>query len=83
MTQEELEQEILRLTEELNTTKTELDTERTQHITTKALLEESRSNNQKLISLIKYEEPEKPKEPEEEELDYAARIAKHIEEVYK
>ena len=83
MTQEELEQEILRLTEELNTTKTELDTERTQHITTKALLDESRSNNQKLISLIKYEEPPKPKEPEEEELDYAARIAKHIEEVYK
>lgn len=83
MTQEELEQEILRLTEELNTTKTELDTERTQHITTKALLEESRSNNQKLISLIKYEEPAKSKEDEEEELDYAARIAKHIEEVYK
>lgn len=83
MTQEELEQEILRLTEELNTTKTELDTERTQHITTKALLDESRSNNQKLISLIKYEEPAKPKESEEEELDYAARIAKHIEEVYK
>lgn len=83
MTQEELEQEILRLTEELNTTKTELDTERTQHFTTKALLEESRSNNQKLISLIKYEEPAKSKEVEEEELDYAARIAKHIEEVYK
>ncbi len=83
MTQEELEQEILRLTEELNTTKTELDTERAQHSTTKALLDESRSNNQKLISLIKYEEPEKPKEHEEEELDYAARIAKHIEEVYK
>lgn len=83
MAQEELEQEILRLTEELNTTKTELDTERTQHITTKALLEESRSNNQKLISLIKYEEPAKLKEGEEEELDYAARIAKHIEEVYK
>lgn len=83
MAQEELEQEILRLTEELNTTKTELDTERTQHITTKALLEESRSNNQKLISLIKYEEPAKSKEDEEEELDYAARIAKHIEEVYK
>lgn len=83
MTQEELEQEILRLTEELNTTKTELDTERTQHITTKALLEESRSNNQKLISLIKYEEPAKSKEDEEEELDYAGRIAKHIEEVYK
>lgn len=83
MAQEELEQEILRLTEELNTTKTELDTERTQHITTKALLEESRSNNQKLISLIKYEEPAKSKEAEEEELDYAARIAKHIEEVYK
>lgn len=81
MTQEELEQEILRLTEELNTTKTELDTERTQHSTTKALLDESRSNNQKLISLIKYEEPAKTKEPEE--LDYAARIAKHIEEVYK
>lgn len=83
MTQEELEQEILRLTEELNTTKTELDTERAQHSTTKALLDESRSNNQKLISLIKYGEPEKPKEHEEEELDYAARIAKHIEEVYK
>lgn len=83
MTQEELEQEILRLTEELNTTKTELDTERVQHSTTKALLEESRSNNQKLISLIKYEEPAKAKEGEEEELDYAARIAKHIEEVYK
>lgn len=83
MAQEEMEQEILRLTEELNTTKTELDTERTQHITTKALLEESRSNNQKLISLIKYEEPAKSKEDEEEELDYAARIAKHIEEVYK
>lgn len=83
MAQEELEQEILRLTEELNTTKTELDTERTQHITTKALLEESRSNNQKLISLIKYEEPAKSKEDEGEELDYAARIAKHIEEVYK
>lgn len=83
MAQEELEQEILRLTEELNTTKTELDTERTQHITTKALLEESRSNNQKLISLIKYEEPAKSKEVEEEELDYATRIAKHIEEVYK
>ena len=83
MTQEEMEQEILRLTEELNTTKTELDTERTQHSTTKALLDESRSNNQKLISLIKYEEPAKVKEPEEEELDYAARIAKHIEEVYK
>lgn len=83
MTQEELEQEILRLTEELNTTKTELDAERTQHSTTKALLDESRSNNQKLISLIKYEEPAKSKEPEEEELDYAARIAKHIEEVYK
>lgn len=83
MTQEELEQEILRLTEELNTTKTELDTERTQHTTTKALLDESRSNNQKLISLIKYDEPAKAKEPEEEELDYAARIAKHIEEVYK
>lgn len=83
MTQEELEQEILRLTEELNTTKTELDTERAQHSTTKALLDESRSNNQKLISLIKYEEPTKPKEHEEEELDYAARIAKHIEEVYK
>lgn len=83
MTQEELEQEILRLTEELNTTKTELDTERTQHFTTKALLDESRSNNQKLISLIKYEEPAKSKEDEEEELDYAARIAKHIEEVYK
>lgn len=81
MTQEELEQEILRLTEELNTTKTELDTERAQHSTTKDLLDESRSNNQKLISLIKYEEPAKPKEPEE--LDYAARIAKHIEEVYK
>lgn len=83
MTQEELEQEILRITEELNTTKTELDTERTQHITTKALLDESRSNNQKLISLIKYEEPAKSKEGEEEELDYAGRIAKHIEEVYK
>lgn len=82
MTQEELEQEILRLTEELNTTKTELDTERAQHSTTKALLDESRSNNQKLISLIKYEEPQKPKEPEEEELDYSARIVKHIKEVY-